>query len=310
MKIQHPLNRTSLLPIALLFTLLATTRLNAEPAYWQFAPTPPMGWNSYDAMGTSIKEDEVLENARYVRDHLLSHGWRYIIIDARWYDTVSSYDDRDFNKDRAGARLAADEYGRMVPATNRFPSAANSQGFKPVIDQIHAMGLKFGFHMMRGIPRQAVNAKTPMEGSSYTAADAGDPASKCGWCPDMYGVRNNAAGQTWYDAMFRLYASWGIDFIKVDDLSSPYHKDEIEMIRKAIDKCGRAIVLSTSAGPTQVQMAEHIKTHANMWRISGDFWGPVERPQSSVRSFCELAGRRGTGPFSGWGHDSLWSHWD
>ena len=85
------------------------------------------------------------------------------------------------------------------------------------------MGLKFGFHMMRGIPRQAVNAKTPIEGSSFTAADAGDPKNKCGWCPDMFGVRNNEAGQAWYDSMFRLYASWGLDFMKVDDLSNPYH---------------------------------------------------------------------------------------
>ncbi len=231
-----------------------------------------MGWNSYDAWGTSITEDETLANAQYMKDHLLSHGWHYVVIDARWYDTVSSYDDRDFNKERAGAKLAADEFGRMVPALNRFPSAANGQGFKPLADKLHAMGLKFGFHMMRGIPRQAVDAKTPIEGSSFTAADAGDPTNKCGWCPDMFGVRANAAGQAWYDSMYRLYASWGLDFVKVDDLSSPYHTEEIEMIRKAIDKCGRPIVFSTSAGPTDVKKAGHIKDHANQWRISGDFW--------------------------------------
>ncbi len=231
-----------------------------------------MGWNSYDAWGTSITEEETLANARYMKDHLLSHGWQYVVIDARWYDTVSSYDDRDFNKERAGAKLVADEFGRMLPALNRFPSAANSQGFKPLADQIHTMGLKFGFHMMRGIPRQAVSAKTPIEGSSFTAADAANPQDKCGWCPDMFGVRNNEAGQAWYDSMYRLYASWGLDFVKVDDLSSPYHTEEIEMIRKAIDKCGRSIVFSTSAGPTDPGKAEHIKTHANQWRISGDFW--------------------------------------
>jgi hypothetical protein len=256
----------------MVFALLAMPGHADDPAYWAFAPTPPMGWNSYDAWGTSINEDQTLANAQYMEDHLLSHGWKYVVIDARWYDTVSSYDDRDFNKERAGAKLAADEYGRMIPSEARFPSSALGQGFKPLADKIHAMGIKFGFHMMRGIPRQAVNAKTPIEGSSFTAADAGDPANKCGWCPDMFGVRNNEAGQAWYDSMYRLYASWGLDFVKVDDLSVPYHGGEIEMIRKAIDKCGRPIAFSTSPGPTDVVHADHVKMLANQWRISGDFW--------------------------------------
>ena len=245
---------------------------SGNPPYWKWAETPPMGWNSYDAWGTSVTEQETLENARFMQKHLLAHGWKYIVIDARWYDAVSSYDDRDFNKDRANAKLFADQFGRMLPATNRFPSAVGASGFKPLADRIHQMGLKFGFHMMRGIPRQAVNAATPIEGSNLTAADAGDTNNKCGWYPDMFGVHSNKAGQAWYDSCARLWASWGLDFIKVDDLSNPYHTAEVEMIRKAIDNCGRAIVLSTSPGPTSPKNAEHVSRFANMWRISGDFW--------------------------------------
>jgi hypothetical protein len=244
----------------------------SEPSYWNWAPTPPMGWNSYDAWGTSITEEETLANARYMQEHLLPHGWKYIVIDARWYDSVSPYDDRNFTRERAGAKLFADEFGRMLPATNRFPSAADGKGFKPLADEIHAMGLKFGVHMMRGIPRQSVNAKTPIEGGSFTAADAGNTNSICGWCPDMYGVRNDEAGQAWYDSCARLWASWGIDVVKVDDLSNPYRAQEIEMIRKAFDQCGRPIVLSASPGPTSPVHADHISKQANMWRISGDFW--------------------------------------
>ncbi len=243
-----------------------------ELPFYAFAPTPPMGWNSYDAYGDTVTEDEVMANAKYVKDKLLSHGWQYVIVDFRWYDPQPTGDDRALNRLRTGAKLSADDFGRMIPAENRFPSSAGGKGFKPLADTLHAMGLKFGFHYMRGIPRQSVNASTPIEGSNFTAADAGDPRNTCGWCPDMYGVKNNEAGQAWYDAMFRLYASWGIDFIKVDDFSNPYRTGEIEMVRRAIDKCGRAIVLSTSAGPTPVRMADHVKTHANMWRISGDFW--------------------------------------
>jgi len=308
---------------------------SGEPSYWTWAPTPPMGWNSYDAWGTSITEEETLANARYMREHLLAHGWKYIVIDARWYDSVSSYDDRNFNRERAGAKLAADEFCRMLPATNRFPSAVDGKGFKPLADQIHGMGLKFGFHMMRGIPRQSVNAKTPVEGGAFTAADAGNPANTCGWCPDMFGVRFNEAGQAWYDSCAKLWASWGLDFVKVDDLSEPYSAHEIEMIRKAIDKCGRPIVFSTSAGPTELAHADHICGMANMWRVSGDFWdrwpdldrafdllgkwqgvaGPGHWPDADMIPFghlgikCTIAGRERQTRFSKSEQVALMSLW-
>ncbi len=255
--------------------LLASTpgySQSSSPAFWKFAPTPPMGWNSYDAFGDSVTEAEVLANANYMKAKLLPYGWNYVVVDFRWYDFVVTYDDRQLTRDRMGAALAADSAGRLLPAPERFSSAAGGLGFKPLADRIHAIGLKFGFHMMRGIPRQAVMAATPIEGSSFTAADAGDKNSGCSWCPDMFGVKKNEAGQAWYDSCARLWASWGLDFVKVDDISSPYQLDEIEMIRKAIDKCGRAIALSTSAGPTPPTKAAHVKANANMWRISGDFW--------------------------------------
>ena len=282
---------------AMLFALLVQPGHAADPAYWAFAPTPPLGWNSYDAFGDSVTEDETMSNAQYMKDHLLAHGWNYVVVDFRWYDSVTTYHDQDLTRDRAGATLAADEFGRMIPALNRFPSAANGQGFKPLADKLHAMGLKFGFHMMRGISRQAVKARTPIQGSNFSAADAGDPESTCSWCPDMYGVRNNDAGQAWYDSIYRLYASWGLDFVKVDDLSSPYHKEEIEMIRKAIDKSGRAIVFSTSAGPTDRNQAEHIKTHANQWRISGDFWDEWKKLNHQFELLNKWQGVGGPGHF-------------
>jgi alpha-galactosidase len=292
LKIQNLLVTASIiLPFA------GVVRAASNPTYWHWAPTPPMGWNSYDAWGTSVTEDETLANARYMRDHLLSHGWSYIIIDARWYDSVSPYDDRNFTRERTGAQLFSDEFGRLLPATNRFPSATGNKGLKPLADQIHAMGLKFGVHMMRGIPRQAVNAKTLIEGGHFSAGDAGNPKSICGWCPDMYGVTNNEAGQAWYDSCARLWAAWGLDFVKVDDLSNPYHTEEIEMLRKAFDKCGRPIVLSTSAGPTPAARADHVSKNANMWRISGDFW---DRWADLNRAFDLLGQWQGVAGFGHW----------
>lgn len=261
-----------LLISVLLFGAVFEISAGEFPSFWKYASTPPLGWNSYDAFGDSVTEEETLANANYIKQHLLDHGWNYVVVDFRWYDPQPTGDDSLLNKTRVGAQLAADEFGRLQPATNRFPSASGNLGFKPLADKMHAMGLKFGVHMMRGIPRQAVKAGAPIEGTSFTAADAGVTNDICKWCPDMFGVRANEAGQAWYDSVFRQAAAWGLDYVKVDDLSEPYHAEEIEMIRKAIDKCGRPIVFSTSPGETPVTRGAHIKQHANLWRISGDFW--------------------------------------
>ena len=249
---------------------LAADPLPPAPAYWQWAATPPMGWNSYDAFGSSVTEDEVMANADYMKQHLRAHGWKYVVVDYRWYDPNAAKYGTNGVK---GAPLTMDNFGRLLPSPNRFPSAADGKGFKGLSNKIHALGLKFGIHVMRGIPRQAVDANAPIEGSAFHAADAANLKSACGWCADMWGVNgNSAAGQSYYDALFRLYASWGVDYVKVDDLSQPYHTDEIEAIRKAIDKCGRSIVFSTSPGETSLTQAAHISTQANSWRASSDFW--------------------------------------
>lgn len=228
-----------------------------------------MGWNSYDAYGSSVTEEEFLTNAACVKEKLLPSGYDTVVVDYRWSDTTAA----NYVPNGIGGPLVADAFGRLLPAPNRFPSAADGKGFKPLADKIHAMGLKFGIHVMRGIPRQSVTANTPIEGSSFKAADAADQKSGCIWCKDMWGVdAAKQAGQDYYDSIFRLYASWGVDFVKVDDLSHPYHQGEIEAVRRAIDKCGRPIVLSTSPGETPADQAAHISTHANMWRMAADFW--------------------------------------
>ncbi len=233
------------------------------------ALTPPLGWNSYDAFGDNVVESEVMANARYVAEKMLPVGWDTVVVDYCWFDPGAHDNNRN---GRVNAPLAMDQFGRMIPAPNRFPSATNGLGFKPLADAVHALGLKFGIHVMRGIPRNAVAANLPIEGSPFTCANAGDTNDRCPWCPDMFGVSSNAAGQAWYDSCARLWAAWGVDYIKVDDLSRPYHTAEVEMVRNAIDRSGRAIVFSTSPGETPVVDARHILTHANLWRVSDDFW--------------------------------------
>jgi len=260
--------RTAVTGIEALAQAVPETTAHLAPAFYRWAETPPMGWNSYNNFGSSVTENEVLANATYMKEKLRAHGWQYVVVDFRWSDaTAANYDPNGI-----GGPLVADKFGRLFPAPNRFPSATDGKGFKPLADKIHAMGLKFGIHIMRGIPRQSVKANAPIESSAFTAADAGNTNSTCVWCKDMFGVKNNSAGQAWYDSIFRLYAAWGVDFVKVDDLSAPYHTEEVEMVRKAIDKCGRPIVFSTSPGYTPLAQATHVSVHANMWRLSGDFW--------------------------------------
>lgn len=233
-----------------------------------------MGWNSWDCYGPTVTEAEVKANADYMAKYLKASGWEYVVVDIRWYvgnDTAHGYNEKN-------PEFAIDQYGRFVPAVNRFPSAANGQGFKPLADYMHGKGLKFGIHIMRGVPVVAVNRKLPVLGSQATAADIYSTEGQAGWLRDMYTVVAGRPGaQEYYNSLFKMYADWGVDFVKVDDLSSPYHAPEVEMIRKAIDLTGRPIVLSTSPGETPIAQAKHVRQHANMWRTVGDFWDSWEQ---------------------------------
>lgn len=235
-----------------------------------WAPTPPMGWNSWDCYGPTVVESEVKANADYMAENLLKYGWEYVIVDIRWFvanDKAGGYNQTD-------PIYSLDEWGRYTPAVNRFPSAADGKGFKPLADYIHGKGLKFGIHLMRGISKVAVENKMPIKGTDGITADMiYNDDRLCWWLRDNKSVDASKAGaQEYYNSLFDLYASWGVDYVKIDDLSSPYHLEEIELIRHAIDQCGRPIVLSTSPGPTPVDRAEHLENNANMWRMVNDVW--------------------------------------
>ncbi len=239
--------------------------------FHEWAASPPMGWNSWDCFGTTVTEKQTMEQTDFMAAKLKAHGWQYIVVDIQWYEPHAQ--GHDYRKD---AKLAMDEYGRLLPALERFPSAKDGAGFKKLADYVHSKGLKFGIHMMRGIPRQAVAQNTPVKGTNVCAKDIALTSSTCTWNPDMFGVdATKPEGQAYYDSIFEMVAAWGVDFVKIDDLSRPYdavQKAEVEAIRKAIDKTGRKIVLSTSPGETPLSEGKHVATHANMWRISDDFW--------------------------------------
>lgn len=238
----------------------------------KLANTPPMGWNSWDCYGVSVTEEEVCANASYMAEHLKPYGWEYVVVDIQWYEPGANS-----SRYRPFVPLTMDEYSRLTPAVNRFPSAKDGQGFKPLADYVHQLGLKFGIHIMRGIPRQAVHANSRIFGTDATARDIAHTNSICPWNTDMYGVDAAKEGaQAYYNSLFQLYAQWGVDFVKVDDIGASrlyhFHGDEIALIREAIDGCGREMVLSLSPGPAPVEKAEFLKEHATMWRMTDDYW--------------------------------------
>ncbi len=243
------------------------------------APTPPMGWNSWDCFGTTVTEDEVKANADYMAHNLLQHGWKYIIVDIQWYEPNAKA--HGYRKD---AVLVTDEFGRLLPASNRFPSSANGMGFKPLADYVHSLGLKFGIHIMRGIPRQVVLQNLPIKGTNLKARDIADTSSNCPWNTDMYGVKaDTPGGQAYYNSIVELYAGWGVDYIKADDMAAFNGKpadqkrlNEIAALSSAIKKYKPQIVLSLSPGPASIKQEEFLRKHANLWRISDDFWDKWE----------------------------------
>lgn len=287
--------------LAIILTSMAGSLLRAQsdhPARL-LAPTPPMGWNSWDSYGATITGDEYKANAEWMAKNLKSYGWQYAVIDGGWYFAKPSWAIPPWHN-------TMDGFGRNMPAVNRFPSSAGGQGFKPLADFAHSLGLKFGIHMMRGIPRLAVEKNLPIADSPYHAADAADTSDTCVWDGENYGVKDNAAGQAYYDSVLKLYASWGIDFLKVDCISSRPHKaSEIRMIHRAILKTGRPIVLSLSPGPTSLAVTADLLKYAQMWRISNDFWdnwhssGPEAWSQDLHGQFATAVG---WAPYIGHGH--------
>ncbi len=224
-----------------------------------------MGWNSWDSYGLSVTQDEFEGNASWMAQHLRQYGWEYAVVDEGWY--------LQNPEAKAGSfHFTMDANGRFTPARNRFPLAEQDAGFAKLAEWTHARKLKFGIHIIRGIPREAVEKNLPIAGSQYRAADAANQSDTCAWNSDNYGVKPNAAGQAYYDSVASLYAGWGVDFVKIDCIASPYLGDEIRMFSEALRKTGRSIVLSLSPGPAPLDKVDDLRKYAQMWRISGDVW--------------------------------------
>jgi alpha-galactosidase len=269
-----------------------------------FDPGPPMGWNSWDSFGTTVSEADFRANAQFLADHLKQFGWQYAVVDMEWFVTNPKPEGNSKTSE-----YAFDDYGRYIPAPKRFPSSVGGVGFKPLADWTHSLGLKFGIHILQGIPKRAVEKNLAIDASKFHASDAANKSDTCAWNYDNFGMKTDgnggAAAQAYYDSIALLYASWGVDFIKVDCISSrPYKGEDIRMLSTALKKTGRPIVLSLSPGAAPIKKIDEMRKYANLWRISDDVWdlwhSTVSYPQGLGDQFPRVAKWAGMWRVDGW----------
>lgn len=239
---------------------------NAESA--PIAPKPPLGWNSFDSYGVYLHEKAAMENLEAMGKHLQPYGYEYFVIDNGWFGEYQLKPGTLYPLEKHASDVRLNESGHVIASKTYFPG-----GLKPIIDRCHELGLKFGIHMMRGIPRKAYDMNLPIKGTSHKARDIADtnPKKNCSWCTYNYGVDMSRPGaQEWYDGLIQHLADMGVDMIKYDDIV-PYPA-EVEAVAKAIKKTGKPILLSLSPGGDVPPDATKSFQMAQMLRVTRDVW--------------------------------------
>lgn len=259
------------------------------------AQTPPMGWNSWDVFGADVTEAEVKAVADYMAEHLKPFGYEYVVVDIAWYAPEATAVHEKYKEPYP--KQLIDQYGRFIPAPNKFPSCTET--FKPLADYVHSKGLKFGIHVMRGIPRQAVEQNTPIKGTKYKAQDIVMYEKTCSFYDGLLSIDMEKPGaQEYYNSVIELYTEWGVDFIKADDMTSyPPKFDEVKAFRYAIQKVNPNIVLSLSPGSVNSWDRSFLNHYADMYRISGDFWDEWPKLKDMFNKCRLFKGHTGPG---GW----------
>lgn len=245
------------------FLVLGAPQSRAESL---MAPTPPMGWNSYDSYGTYLHEKAAMENLKVFVEKFKPLGYDYFVLDGGWYIEYETQPGTLFPTTDKADKVNLNADGYFIPSKVYFPN-----GLKALADECHRNGVKFGMHILRGIPRRTVELNTPIKGTSYHAADIANTVSTCPWNPHTYGVDMSKPGaQEWYDGYIQLLADTGVDFIKADDIVT--YPAEIAAVQKAIAQCGRKILLSLSPGNRVMGSEIKLYEQADMLRVTGDVW--------------------------------------
>jgi Alpha galactosidase A/Alpha galactosidase C-terminal beta sandwich domain len=214
--------------------------------------TPQMAWSSWSFVRRNPTEAIIKAQAQAMHQNLQSSGFQYVNLDDFWY---------------LDPRVTVDPYGRWVPDPTTFPD-----GMAALAAYIHGLGLKFGMYITPGIPVAAVNANTPIEGTHYTAKDIADVS--------QYEINYNFGNVNYYidytkpgaqafiDSWAKLFASWGVDYIKIDGVGT-WDVPDVIAWSQALNKSGRKIHLALS-NSLNLSAATTWEAYANSWRITGD----------------------------------------
>jgi alpha-galactosidase len=230
--------------------------------------TPPMGWNSWNTLEFRATEADIKNVADYMSENLLEYGWEYVVVDAGWY-YPPEITCNDGTMNRIPQQI--DEFGRLVPDVNKYPGSANNKGFKELADYIHSKGLKFGIHIMRGIPWNAAASNLTVKGSDYKSSEIAVTENTSQRNASMYGIKDYKSAKAYYRSLIELYSDWGVDLIKADDMILPLYEHELNALADAIKEINPDIVLSLRPGKANIAAAQNLSKNSEMWRFSYDF---------------------------------------
>jgi hypothetical protein len=230
-----------------------------------------MGWSSWSSMQRNVTAAKIEEQARVLAARLKQYGYTRVNIDSGWcngYDTNGEIYPNHF-----------DPYGRPLPNPYEFPD-----GIAAVAAYLHSLGLKFGIYLTPGLKIPVWEANCRIFGTTNTVRQIADPSrsgSKFRHDGPMafrgsYAIDYSKPGaQEYVQSEADLFASWGVDFIKIDwsgvrgGAQPVDDRPEIEHWAIALKRTGRPIWLELSGGQ-DVHYADFWTKYASGCRIDGD----------------------------------------
>jgi hypothetical protein len=221
-------------------------------SYNELADRPFMGWSSWSSIRRNPTEQKIKAAADVLAAKFKSHGYQYVNLD--------DYYMLDW-------RTTVDKYGRWAVDPKKFPN-----GMKALGDYIHSKDLMFGFYVTLGIPKAAVDQNTPIDGTPYHAKDIVDFSKgekKNFNYEKMYAIDFSKPGaQEFIDSWAKLFASYGIDYLKIDGVRNQDIAD-VEAWAKALKKTGRPIHVELSNN-LDIKQIDTWKNLSNGWRTDHD----------------------------------------
>ena len=241
--------------------------------------TPAMGWSSWSFIRHNPTATDIEAQAKAMRDSgLAGAGYQYVNVDDFWYQCPGSQ----------GPNV--DQNGRWVIDSTKFPSSGALNGIQVVAGYVHSLGLKFGLYVTPGISTQAVAQHTPIQGTSYTADEIAVPSARENNynCGGMVGIDYTKPGaQAFIDSWADQFASWGVDYLKLDGVGS-FDIPDVQAWSNALKQTGRPIHLELS-NSLNIADAATWAQYSNGWRTGGDIEDYGGEPSGSSYPLTDWA---------------------